>query len=39
MTVSMGGTISWTPKTDSVYMDHVEFLVDDDFGKKRYFDI
>jgi uncharacterized delta-60 repeat protein len=34
MTVSMGGTISWTPKTDSVYMDHVEFLVSDDFGKK-----
>ena len=34
MTVSPGGTISWTPKTDSVYMDHVEFLVSDDFGKK-----
>jgi hypothetical protein len=34
MTVSLGGTISWTPKTDSVYMDHVEFLVADDYGKK-----
>jgi hypothetical protein len=34
MTVSPGGTISWTPKTDSVYMDHVEFLVSDDFGEK-----
>jgi hypothetical protein len=34
MTVSIGGTISWTPTTDSSYMDHVEFLVSDDFGKK-----
>ena len=34
MTVSTGGTISWTPKTDSVYMDHVEFLVMDDIGNK-----
>ena len=34
MTVSLGGTISWTPTTDSSYMDHVEFLVSDDFGKK-----
>ena len=34
MTVSAGGTISWTPKTDSVYMEHVEFLVSDDYGKK-----
>jgi hypothetical protein len=34
MTVSLGGTISWTPKTDSIYMDHVEFLVSDDMGKK-----
>ena len=34
MTISPGGTISWTPKTDSVYMDHVEFLVADDFGNK-----
>jgi|GEM_PF-1812958 hypothetical protein len=33
MTVSLGGTISWTPKTDSVYMDHVEFHVFDDFGR------
>jgi len=34
MTVSAGGTVSWTPKTDSVYMDHVEFLVFNDTGKK-----
>jgi hypothetical protein len=34
MTVSLGGTISWTPTTDSSYMDHVEFLVSDDVGKK-----
>ena len=34
MIVSPGGTISWTPQTDSVYMDHAEFLVSDDFGKK-----
>jgi hypothetical protein len=34
MTVSPGGTISWTPKTDSVYMDNVEFLVFNDIGKK-----
>jgi hypothetical protein len=34
MTVSLGGTISWTPTTDSSYMDHVEFLVSDDMGKK-----
>ena len=34
MTVSTGGTISWIPKTDSVYMDHVEFLVMDDIGNK-----
>jgi hypothetical protein len=34
MTVSLGGTISWTPTTDSSYMDHVEFQVSDDFGKK-----
>jgi len=27
MIVSKGGTISWTPATDSVYMDHVEFAV------------
>jgi len=27
MAVSAGGTISWTPTTDSVYMDHVEFAV------------
>jgi hypothetical protein len=34
MTVSQGGTISWTPKTDSSYLDHVEYMVSDDFGKK-----
>jgi hypothetical protein len=34
MSVSTGGTIFWTPKTDSVYMDHVEFLVADDYGNK-----
>lgn len=34
MTVSTGGTVSWTPKNDSVYMDHAEFLVLDDTGKK-----
>jgi len=34
MTVSAGGTVSWTPKTDSVYMDHAEFLVINDSGKK-----
>jgi hypothetical protein len=30
MTVSSGGTISWTPTTDSVYMDHAEFQVVND---------
>jgi hypothetical protein len=34
MTVSTGGTVSWTPKTDSVYMDHAEFLVIYDAGRK-----
>jgi hypothetical protein len=34
MKVSLGGTISWIPKTDSVYMDHVEYLVFDDIGNK-----
>jgi uncharacterized delta-60 repeat protein len=34
MTVSPGGAISWTPQTDSVYMDHVEFLVSDNANKK-----
>ena len=34
MTVSAGGTVSWTPKTDSVYMDHAEFIVMNDLGKK-----
>jgi hypothetical protein len=30
MTVSKGGTISWMPQTDSVYMEHVAFLVKKD---------
>ena len=34
MTVSTGGTISWTPKTDSAYQEHVEYLIADDTGKK-----
>jgi hypothetical protein len=34
MTVSPGGSISWTPKTDSVYLEHVEFLVVNDSGRK-----
>jgi hypothetical protein len=34
MTVSAGGTVTWTPKTDSVYMDHAEFLVFNDMGRK-----
>jgi hypothetical protein len=34
MTVSPGGTISWTPKTDSVYMDHAAFIVVNDAGGK-----
>jgi hypothetical protein len=34
MTVSTGGTISWTPTTDSVYMDHAEFQVLNDAGRK-----
>jgi hypothetical protein len=34
MTVSAGGTISWTPNTDSIYMAHAEFLVFNDTGRK-----
>jgi len=34
MTVSPGGTISWTPATDSVYTEHVEYLVVNDDGRK-----
>jgi hypothetical protein len=34
MTVSTGGTVSWTPTTDSVYMDHAEYLVVNDAGRK-----
>ena len=33
MTVSPGGTISWTPETDSAYMEHVEYLVENDTGR------
>jgi hypothetical protein len=32
MTVSAGGTISWTPKADSGYMEHIEYIVRDDKG-------
>ncbi len=39
MTVSTGGTISWTPKTDSVYMEHAEFLVIDDLGNRDTFSL
>jgi hypothetical protein len=35
MTVSFGGAISWIPKTDSVYMEHVEYLITDDLGKTK----
>lgn len=34
MTVSAGGTIAWTPTTNSVYMDHAEFMVADNNGGK-----
>jgi hypothetical protein len=34
MTMSSGGTISWTPATDSVFMEHMAFVVLDDFGKR-----
>jgi TolB-like protein len=34
MTVSDGGTVSWTPNTDSVYLEHAEFLVFNDSGRK-----
>lgn len=34
MKVSPGGTVSWTPNTDSVYMEHAEFLVFNDIGRK-----
>jgi hypothetical protein len=33
MTVSPGGTISWTPTTDTIYMDHAEFQVVNDAGR------
>ncbi len=34
MKVSIGGTITWTPTSDSVYMEHAEFLVFNDMGRK-----
>jgi hypothetical protein len=34
MSVSPGGTISWTPSTDSTYTQKVAYLVIDDFGEK-----
>ncbi len=34
MTVSAGGIVSWTPQTDSAYMERVEFLVVNDVGRK-----
>jgi hypothetical protein len=34
MTVSAGGTISWTPTTDSSYREHVAFVVVNDLGRK-----
>ncbi|MBN1309598.1 MAG: hypothetical protein JXA18_16885 [Chitinispirillaceae bacterium] len=34
MTVSPGGTISWTPETDSVYMEHVEYVVVNELGRQ-----
>jgi uncharacterized delta-60 repeat protein len=34
MKVSAGGTVFWTPKTDSIYMEHAEFLVTDANGRK-----
>jgi hypothetical protein len=34
MRVSLGGTISWTPQSDSSYIEHVEYLVLNDTGRK-----
>jgi hypothetical protein len=34
MKVSAGGTVTWTPKTDSIYTEHAEFLVFNDMGRK-----
>jgi uncharacterized delta-60 repeat protein len=34
MTVSPGGTLSWMPKTDSAFIDHVEIEVADETQKK-----
>jgi hypothetical protein len=34
MTVSLGGTLSWTPATDSSYTGHVEILVANDRGRQ-----
>jgi hypothetical protein len=32
MTVSAGGTVSWAPTTDSVYLEHAEFYVENEYG-------
>jgi photosystem II stability/assembly factor-like uncharacterized protein len=34
MTVSPGGTISWTPTADSAYFEPVRYIVSDDNGRK-----
>jgi hypothetical protein len=34
MTISTGGTISWTPATDSVYLEQVRYAVLDDHGRR-----
>jgi hypothetical protein len=34
MTVSSGGSISWTPATDSVYLAQVDYLVIDDYNNR-----
>jgi hypothetical protein len=34
MLVSLGGTVSWTPKIDSVYKEHAEIIVSNDTGDK-----
>jgi hypothetical protein len=34
MTVSLGGAISWIPQTDSAYVEHIEYVIVNDLGKK-----
>ncbi len=34
MTVSAGGTVSWTPQTDSSYLENAKYIVADDQGRK-----